>query len=318
MKRSHVLIMLGVLLSVSIIGGVGYLIHRKMTQSTLGLLLMGDTVKAESLVANLDSTDHDLVMTSLGILADRADPAGRAKAKDLLESEDNYIWFNAALYLGSIGEAEAIPYLVKGLKHPARRSHDEVVALLESMTDQAFGKNQEKWIEWWKTEHPDSAFVFSYPDFEQEASRFDEESHILINGVVDPVRISHHGPEVRLIGVRLKDDASTQDAVKLLHELLAFQFVQLEFDNGPKLDENGARRAFVYWTMSSPSRAETIGRRGLRPVPFKTKTFINAYLLNSGLYELDLASVDSEAMKEALKQAAEKMGPNGVDVQNNE
>lgn len=290
-----------------IISGSAYFIHKQMTKSTLGLILARNAVGSETLVANLDSSDRDLVMTSLGILSDRADPSGRDKAIVLLESSDNYIWLNAALYLGTIGDVAAIPYLIKALKHRASGAHDKAASLLSTLAGQAFGKDQEKWIAWWKTEHPDSAFVFRYLDLEKEASMLDETSYILISAVVDPLRISHVGPQVRLIGIRLKEDAPSEEAVNLLRSLLEDQFVQLEFDDGPTLDGEGARRAFVYWTMSSP--VDKMRRSGLPPVPFKSKTLINAYLLNSGLYDVDLDSVDSDTMKEILRQAAEQNGP---------
>jgi len=312
MKRTYAIIILVAIVALAAIGTAVYVIRQKITQSTFGLIVAGDTVNSESLVANLDSPDRDLIMTSLGILADRSDPSGRTKAIDLLKSDDNYIWFNAALYLGAIKEKEATPYLIKGLKHPASRSHDEVASLLESMTGQAFSKNQGQWIEWWESEHPGSKFIFSYPDLEQKAASLDDTSQILINGVVDPLRIKHVGPQVRLIGIRLKEDVDAKDAVALLHRLLAFQFVQLEFDTGPKLDEQGARRAFVYWTMSSPDFK--MGRRGFPAVPFKAKTLINTYLLESGLYEIDLNTVEDEAMKQTLKQTAEKIGHNKPDA----
>jgi hypothetical protein len=305
---------LGAFLVLVVVCSAIYLVHKKMTRSTPGLILAGNMVKAESLVANLDSSDPDLVMTSLSILSDRADSSGKDKAVALLSSKNNYIWFNAALYLGSIEQAEAIPYLIKGLKHPASRSHDKVMSLLQTLTRETFGKDQDKWIGWWKHEHPDSTFTFSYADLEQEAAGLNERSQILINGVVDPLRISHVGPQVRLIGIKLKETASPQDAMNLIENLLAFQFVQLEFDEGPMLDERGARRAFVYWTMSSA--AGKMGRKGLSPVPFNEKTLVNAYLLKSGLYEIDMDSVHSETMKGLLRQAAEENGTKRLDVPN--
>ncbi len=117
---------------------------------------------SSKLVANLSSDRPIIVMESLGTLERRKDPAGQDKARELLHDEDDYVWFNAALYLASLGDRETIPYLIKGLQHPASRSRGEVASYLESLTQQRFGRNQELWIAWWQEQHPDSDFDFSY------------------------------------------------------------------------------------------------------------------------------------------------------------
>lgn len=288
--------------------GLGYLGYIWISRTTSGLIIAGERIVcSETLVNNLSSEDRDLVMTCLSILEKRKDPIGKDKARELLKSDDDYIWFNAAQYLGSINDVEVVPYLIKGLKHPAWRAHDDVVVYLESITGEKHGKDQQKWLNWWKQEQPESTFDFSYPQIEREALELSEGSQILINGVVDPVTIRHMGPEIRLIGITLKSDVDEEQAVAFLKTLVLGQLVELEFDHGPKLDEKGARRAFVYWIRQSPGNKMFIRliREGLSPIPFKKKTLINAYLWKSGLYDIDVDSVHDDIMKNKLTKSVD-------------
>jgi hypothetical protein len=114
------------------------------------------------LVKRLDSADGDVVRGTLFILEHRRSPAGREKALGLLKSEDDYIWFNAALYLSAISDANSIPYLIKGLRHPAYMSRDEVESDLLKLTGQPFGGDQSAWIKWWQDSRPESGFDFRY------------------------------------------------------------------------------------------------------------------------------------------------------------
>jgi len=77
------------ILVVAITCAAAYQFHRWMTTSAVDLVLAVGVVSSEVLVANLDSSDADLVMTSLSILEDRLDPSGRDKAVALMGSEDN-------------------------------------------------------------------------------------------------------------------------------------------------------------------------------------------------------------------------------------
>lgn len=288
-----------VILGISVVGYLGYIWS---TRTTMGLSVVGGSaVSSETLVNNLSSEDSELVMTSLNILEKRQDPQGKYKARELLKSEDDYIWFNAAQYLGSIRDEQAVPYLIKGLKHPAWRSLDDVATYLESITSQKFGKDQEKWIAWWQEKCPESAFDFSYPKLEKEALELTEGNEIFINGVADPLTIRHTGPQIKLIGIKLKDGVDGEEAAKFLKTVVLGQFVELAFDSGPKLDEKGARRAFVYWCRQDSSKLVLrFLRKGLGPVPFKEKTLINTYLLKSGLYEIDPKSVYDQIMRNLL------------------
>lgn len=245
------------------------------------------------------------IQRQLFLLEAKHDPSGKQMARELLKSDDDYIWLNAATYLGSIGDTEAVPYLIKGLKHPAYRTYPEIAAHLLSLTGKGFGLDQVKWIEWWRTENPKATFEFRYLNLEKEAEAFDEESNLRINGVLDPTTIDHCGPHIRLIGIKLKEGADREKAMLLVRTLVMNQWVQLKFDDGPKLDEQGARRALVYWQEGGGSRRDPLNiglRQGLGEVPFKERTLINTYLVKSGLYELDLTTVSGDKAGNLLRE----------------
>jgi hypothetical protein len=115
---------------------------------------------SSQLARNLDSTDPDVVRESFGIFADRRDPIAADRAVVLLKSPDAYIWLNSAEYLGGLSREEAVPYLIKGLRHTAWRSDSERVADLQHITGQSLGTNFVVWSNWWAQAHPTSAFDF--------------------------------------------------------------------------------------------------------------------------------------------------------------
>ena len=279
---------------------LGTFAYTRFMRSGLAVQVAGEVVPVETLVSNLSNEDRDIVMSSLHFLTERRESAGAEEAKGLLSNDDDYIWFNAALYLGAIGDAEAIPYLIKGLKHPASRAYPEVARDLETLTGERFGTDQERWLAWWRSENPSSDFGFSYARIEQQTLALDSRSNILINRVADPTTISYSGSGISLIGIRLKAEADREEAVSLLKTAVLAQYVQLAFDTGPKLDSNGNRRALVYWTRGSDKTLSSIMRRGLGKVPFSSKTLVNAYLLRSGLYEADPESVSEEDLMEMI------------------
>ena len=181
---------------------------------------------SEELVDELRNPKRDIVMTALNLLEERRDAAGIPAARDLLTSTDDYIWFSAALYLGAMGESEAVPYLIKGLKHPASRAYVEVASELRAFTGQEFGTDQARWIQWWKEEHPESTFDFSYPDLLRKALEITPDRQIYINDVFDPVTIGWSGVRIVLIGIRRRDDADPDAATKLLSQLVLGQYVR--------------------------------------------------------------------------------------------
>jgi hypothetical protein len=275
-----------------LLGLAGFGIYCAATRTTLGLMLSGGAVSSSTLVGNLSSSDRDLVMTSLELLKSRNDPAGQQQARALLGSSDDYIWFNAALYLAVINDKQAIPYLIKGLKHPASRAYADVVKNLQALTGQSFGMDQAKWIEWWNQSNANSKFSFTYASLEKQAAEIQTGSNILINRVIDPLNVSHAGSPITLIGLRLKAGANAAQAQRLLETAILGQFAEIERD-GDQPTSDGSVPALIYWipdTINSPDLAASM-RRGLPAVPFAQRTSVQAYLLQSGLYELDLSMV---------------------------
>lgn len=265
---------------------------------------LGRPRPSKALVSDLASRDRNVVLSSLHVLTARRDPAGREQANGLLKSQDDYVWFNAALYLGAIGDGRAVPYLIKGLEHPARRAHGEAAARLKAVTRQTLGQDQKRWIAWWRQQHPDSKFDFVYHNLIKRAKELQSDHYYLIRGVFDPTTIDYTGSKIALIGIRLKKGADPAKAVALLKQLVVCQMVQLEFDGGPVLAGGNARRAFVYWEQQGDPALSRMMRRGLPPVPFKARTLINGHLLKSQLYQLDSASVQNERMRRAIEEAA--------------
>jgi hypothetical protein len=123
-------------MSVLMVGGsivLTYFMHKSSTQ----------------LVTNLDSPNSDKVGYSLEILKDRRDPAAIAKAKELLQNNNPDIWQGAALYLGAMGKAESIPYLIKTLQTAEGPELHEISVDLTTMTGRDFGTHYDDWQKWW-------------------------------------------------------------------------------------------------------------------------------------------------------------------------
>ncbi|MCP4708850.1 MAG: hypothetical protein GY869_09510, partial [Planctomycetes bacterium] len=125
---------IAVVLCIVVLTLSGIVVYKWITESTLGLALFSEQISSEKLVNNLSSGKRNLVMTSLNLLEDRLDSAGKEQAQKLLQSKDDYLWLNASLYLAAFGDQQAIPYLIKGLNHPASRAHDKVAKHLEQLT----------------------------------------------------------------------------------------------------------------------------------------------------------------------------------------
>ncbi|MCG8599824.1 MAG: hypothetical protein MI807_06760 [Verrucomicrobiales bacterium] len=94
-----------------------------------------------------DPTAHGY--SGYGILRDRRSDVAIQEGLRDIESEDGYVWMNAASYLGSRGRKEAIPYLIKALRHTAWRSDDERVEQLRQLTGETFGNSFEDWFNWY-------------------------------------------------------------------------------------------------------------------------------------------------------------------------
>jgi hypothetical protein len=137
---------------------VAWMIPRSIVLSSLFEHLSPGLVPASSYVNNLKSDDPDLVRESLGFLARRKDPSGISNALPLLQSKDDYIWLNAALYTGACGRQEAVPYLIKALRHTAWRADPDTLAALTALTGQNLGNDFSKWHAWWVSQNPNQPF----------------------------------------------------------------------------------------------------------------------------------------------------------------
>jgi hypothetical protein len=134
------------------LAAVAWITPRSVVLSSFVETLWPGAIPARAYAANLDSSNPDLVRESLAHLTDRADPIAVPRAIELLQSADDYIWLNAAQYLGECQRQEAMPYLIKALRHTAWRSDEATVRRLRALTGQDFGASFERWQAWW-TEH---------------------------------------------------------------------------------------------------------------------------------------------------------------------
>ena len=127
-------------------------------------------------------------------------------------------------------------------------------------------------------------------------------SNILINGVIDPLHVSYLGSPIALIGIRLKAGASPAAAERLVNTAILAQAAEIERD-GTGLMPDGSVPALISWepdSINSPALANAM-RSGLPPVPFTVKTNVQKYLLQSGLYELDLSAVHDAGLRAELQ-----------------
>lgn len=90
------------------------------------------------------------------MLTEQRNPIAVEHALKDVKVPDAYLWVNAARYLASLGREEAIPYLIKSLRHTAFRGDDQAVLWLEDLTGEKFGANFGLWQNWWLAENPDS------------------------------------------------------------------------------------------------------------------------------------------------------------------
>ena len=108
---------------------------------------------------NLSSRDNYLVYSSLRILAERQSRLGVERARVLLSDQRG--WIHGAMYLGALGEAEAIPYLIKGLRMQYGSGlYPDITEQLRKLTSQDIGEDFSQWHQWWMDTHPNSSFNF--------------------------------------------------------------------------------------------------------------------------------------------------------------
>jgi HEAT repeat protein len=111
---------------------------------------------SRALTRNVEDGSGAIVYDSLEILTQRKDPMAVYFEIGMLQSHDDYEWLNAAIYLGACGRQEAVPYLIKALRHTALRSYDQEAGYLRALTSQNYGTDFEKWKSWWEKTNPDS------------------------------------------------------------------------------------------------------------------------------------------------------------------
>jgi len=114
-------------------------------------------ISSESFLRTIEERkDMGNVYDAYYILAKRNDPIAISHALQDLNSKDAYLWLNAASYLGKLQRSEAIPYLIKALRHSAYLSAPERAEMLQAMTGEPIGVDFVRWREWHEANYPDS------------------------------------------------------------------------------------------------------------------------------------------------------------------
>lgn len=159
----HKKILIAVLVTALLLGfGLwGWWIHvANKHVEAVNLVIQGNPTE-EQLVSFLKSKDRILLSNTLTVLERRRVAGGKEMAANLLTHPDPYVWFGASLYLGSLGDQRSVPYLIRGLDHPAWRSRPRVVSYLRSLTGQDYDDRKEEWIKWWAEQHQGTLFNFA-------------------------------------------------------------------------------------------------------------------------------------------------------------
>jgi hypothetical protein len=137
------------------IAGIGLLIVRQksvLPPTVLGEHFAPQLISDEAWRQSISEDPTADGYSGYGILQDRRSDVAIPEGLRDLRSEDAYVWMNAASYLGSRGRKEAIPYLIKGLRHTAWRSDEERVDLLRQLTGETFGKSFDDWFKWYEAQ----------------------------------------------------------------------------------------------------------------------------------------------------------------------
>jgi HEAT repeat protein len=114
----------------------------------------------EQMLQLLQYSDTIILNNTLTQFEFSGNPAGRERAVDLLNHSDRYVSYTASLYLGAIGDQRSIPYLIRGLDHPAWRSRPRVLNYLKRLTREDFGESKDAWIRWWNRQNVGAKFDF--------------------------------------------------------------------------------------------------------------------------------------------------------------
>ena len=127
--------------------------------------------------------ERDDAYSAYSILAERRSDVAHQIALQQLDSSDDYLWLNAAEYLGAIGDPKSIPYLIKALRHTAWRGDDKTKASLVRLTGtDCFDFNG--WQHWWLASHPNSRFDWdSHLGFRPRISEKTSMNGVITDGV---------------------------------------------------------------------------------------------------------------------------------------
>jgi hypothetical protein len=144
---------LGVTIALSTVAALFYLDGTADTAEAMDAV-MDDSTDTGTLVAYLSHGEPMVVSNALSALEIRHAAEGREAARTLLGSEHEYVWLAATMYLGSLGEQESIPHLIRRLGHRAWRGRARAAGYLTSMTGQEYGVDESAWTAWWSSKHP--------------------------------------------------------------------------------------------------------------------------------------------------------------------
>lgn len=89
-----------------------------------------------------------------GFLERRRTDAAIEIALEHIKSDDDYLWLNSAIYLGSRDRKEAIPYLIKSIRHTASVSVEDRIRILERLSGKNFGSDFSTWRKWYISNKP--------------------------------------------------------------------------------------------------------------------------------------------------------------------
>ena len=121
--------------------------------SFLILLLSSDAYSQEDqigrLIQNLDSEYRDLRMCSVWTLGKVKDSRAVDALIKALNHKDFGVRVGAADALGEMKELKAIEPLITALKDNEEEIRDSFANALKNITGKDFGKDPEKWREWW-------------------------------------------------------------------------------------------------------------------------------------------------------------------------
>ena len=140
---------------------VGWLLNRHLEKlNAARQLAMEGHPTPQQLVSLLGYSDTIVLNNALTQLERSRSDVGRGRAVELLRHPDLYVWYCSSMYLGAIGDQRSVPYLIRGLDHPAWRSRPRVLGYLKNLTHEVFGEDKNAWVRWWNSQHPDVSFDF--------------------------------------------------------------------------------------------------------------------------------------------------------------